>query len=75
VLIERDGQERLYFVVETKSSLFQEDLRDRESSKIKCGTAHFQALAVGENPAIYGKFKDAAPEWRIDQRTCRRGSG
>ena len=58
VLIERDGQERLYFVVETKSSLFEGDLRDREGGKIKCGAAHFAALAVGENPAIYGKFKD-----------------
>ncbi len=58
VLVERDGQERLYFVVETKSSLFDDDLRDLESGKIKCGAAHFKALAVGENPAIYGKFKD-----------------
>ena len=58
VLVERDGQERLYFVVETKSSLFDDDLRDLESGKIKCGAAHFKALAVGENPAIYGKFRD-----------------
>ena len=58
VLVERDGQERLYFVVETKSSLFEDDLRDREGGKIKCGTAHFKALAVGDSPAIYGKFKD-----------------
>jgi type III restriction enzyme len=53
VLVERDGHERLYFVVETKSSLFTDDLRDREGGKIECGTAHFKALAVGENPAIY----------------------
>ena len=58
VLVERDGQERLYFVVETKSSLFDDDLRDLESGKIKCGAAHFRALAMGENPAIYGKFRD-----------------
>lgn len=58
VLIEHDGQERLYFVVETKFSLFDEDLRDGESGRIKCGTAHFKALAVGPNPAIYAKFKD-----------------
>lgn len=58
VLVERYGQERLYFVVETKSSLFDDDLRDLESGKIKCGAAHFKALAVGENPAIYGKFRD-----------------
>ena len=53
VLVERDGAERLYFVVETKSSLFTEDLRDKESAKIECGKAHFRALAVGENPARY----------------------
>jgi type III restriction enzyme len=51
VLVEKDGAERLYFVVETKGSLFIDDIRDRESAKIKCGEAHFAALAVGENPA------------------------
>lgn len=61
VLVEQDGGERLYFVVETKSSLFTDDLRDKESAKIKCGKAHFQALTVGENPARYvvaTKFDD-----------------
>ena len=53
VLVEVDGTEKLYFVVETKSSLFDEDLRDKESAKIKCGKAHFEALSVGENPATY----------------------
>jgi hypothetical protein len=33
------------------SSLFLDDLRDKESAKIECGKAHFKALAVGENPA------------------------
>ncbi len=58
VLIVEDGQERLYFVVETKSSLFTDDLRDKESSKIKCGEAHFMALAVGENPAKFIKARN-----------------
>lgn len=53
VLVEEDGAQRLYFVVETKSSLFTDDLRNKESAKIECGKAHFQALAVGENPARY----------------------
>ena len=53
VLVEQDGDERLYFVVETKSSLFTDDLRDKESAKIECGKAHFQALAVGDSPAQY----------------------
>jgi type III restriction enzyme len=55
VLVEHDGGERLYFVVETKSSLFDDDLRDRETAKIACGKAHFEALAVGENPARFIK--------------------
>ncbi len=53
VLVERDGAERLYFVVETKSGLFRDDLRDKERAKIECGKAHFQALAVREAPARY----------------------
>ncbi len=55
VLVEKDGAERLYFVVETKSSLFTDDLRDRESAKITCGEAHFKALEVGANPARFVK--------------------
>jgi type III restriction enzyme len=53
VLVEKDGAERLYFVVETKSSLFTDDLRDKEGAKIACGKAHFKALAAGENPAQF----------------------
>jgi type III restriction enzyme len=55
VLIERDGSERLYFVVETKSSLFADDLREREGAKIACGEAHFKALAAADNPARFKK--------------------
>ena len=50
VLVDKDGTERLYFVVETKSSLFTDDLRDKESAKIKCGDAHFAELAKGNTP-------------------------
>ena len=53
VLVEKDGGERLYFVVETKSGLFTDDLRDKERAKIECGKAHFKALAVHERPARY----------------------
>ena len=53
VLVNKDGTRRLYFVVETKSSLFTDDLRDREGAKIECGKAHFKALAVVDNPARY----------------------
>jgi|SRR6185312_11814201 len=53
VLLERDGAERLYFVVETKGSLFADDLRATEAAKIDCGKAHFAALAEGDNPARF----------------------
>lgn len=53
ILVDKDGAERLYLVVETKSTLFVDELRDRESKKIECGRAHFKALAVGESPAKY----------------------
>jgi len=43
VLVETDEGERLYFVVETKSTPFIEALREAEQAKIKCGAAHFDA--------------------------------
>jgi type III restriction enzyme len=52
VLVDKPEGERLYLVVETKSGLFTDDLRDKESAKINCGKAHFQALAVA-SPATY----------------------
>lgn len=53
VLVTLDGQERLYFVVETKGGLFEDELRDRESGKIKCGAAHFTALTTEGKTASY----------------------
>jgi len=44
VFVELDGQPRLYFVVESKGSLFSEALRVSENAKIKCGRKHFKAL-------------------------------
>ena len=53
VLIEKDGSECLYFVVETKGSLFKDDLRGKEGAKIECGKAHFKAIAGDANPARF----------------------
>jgi type III restriction enzyme len=53
VLVEKDGDERLYFVVETKGSLFTDDLRGTEGAKIECGKAHFKALEIGVSPAKF----------------------
>jgi type III restriction enzyme len=44
VLVDRDGEQRLYFVIESKGSLFTDALRPTEEAKIQCGKAHFQAL-------------------------------
>jgi type III restriction enzyme len=51
--VQTEEGERLYFVVETKSSLFVDDLRDKECAKIECSKAHFEALRTGETPAEY----------------------
>ena len=53
VLIENDDNERLYFVAETKGTSSLDELRNTERAKVKCGKAHFKALAVGETPAEY----------------------
>jgi len=58
VLVEKEGTERLYFVVETKGSEADDELRSKEKSKIDCGEAHFKALAAGENPAEFLKAKN-----------------
>ena len=53
VLIDSDEGDRLYFVVETKGSMLDGDLRGSESAKIKCGKAHFDTLTVAESPMQY----------------------
>jgi type III restriction enzyme len=55
VLVQEDDRERLYLVVETKSTLFADALRSAEAAKILCGAAHFDALATGDSPARYLK--------------------
>ena len=42
------------FGVETKSSLFEGDLRAAEAAQIECGREHFKAISVNENSAAYG---------------------
>lgn len=60
VLVENDGEEKLYFVVETKGSRWWDDLRHKEGAKIKCGEKHFAVLADTENPAKYVKAINVA---------------
>jgi len=58
VLVEKEGEERLYFVVETKSGLLLDDLREKESAKIHCGQEHFQSIATIPNPARFIKARN-----------------
>ncbi|KXZ40182.1 type III restriction enzyme [Alkalithermobacter thermoalcaliphilus JW-YL-7 = DSM 7308] len=44
VLIDVDGKDKLYFVLETKANTMFDALRPTESAKIKCGKRHFEAL-------------------------------
>lgn len=60
VYMERNGEEKLYFVLETKGSTSDFDLRLKEILKIECGKRHFEALEndvelrVADN---WGRFK------------------
>lgn len=47
VFIEKNNEEKLYFVFETKGSILSEDIRAREQAKIDCGIKHFEALNTG----------------------------
>jgi type III restriction enzyme len=60
VLVEEDGQQRLYLVVETKGSLFVDALRSAEAAKILCGEAHFKSLADGDNPVRFRRARNLA---------------
>lgn len=45
IVVEKDGRKRLYFVVETKGTDLFDELPPPQQAKIKCGEAHFAALA------------------------------
>jgi type III restriction enzyme len=47
VYMDKDGEQRLYFVLETKGTVRIGDLRTPEQQKIHCGEAHFAALTNG----------------------------
>ncbi len=47
VVVDVDGEEKLFFVVETKSTLFDDALRDAEVAKIACGREHFNTISAG----------------------------
>ena len=44
ILYNKEGNEKLFFVTESKGSMFEEDLRPIEQGKIDCGRAHFKSI-------------------------------
>ena len=63
VLVEVDGKEKLYFVVETKGTLFSDDRRPGEMAKIRCGKAHFEALENDVEFAVTNNFGEFSGEY------------
>ncbi|WP_375680910.1 MULTISPECIES: hypothetical protein [unclassified Bartonella] len=47
VFLKRDGEQKLYFVLKTKGTNSEFDLRLKEMLKIKCSKARFTALETG----------------------------
>ncbi len=47
VYLTRNGEEKLYFILETKGTTNLFDLRTPEQLKIRCGKKHFEALENG----------------------------
>lgn len=45
ILYNKEGNEKLFFVTESKGSMFEEDLRPIELGKIDCGRKHFKSIS------------------------------
>jgi len=54
VLFEVNGNEKLFFVVESKGTMGFDFLRPAEQGKIECGKKHFEELAqkIGSNVSL-----------------------
>lgn len=52
ILIDLDGKERLYFILESKGAMGYEFLRPTEQGKIECGKAHFSELSYSSGSNI-----------------------
>lgn len=56
VLCEKNGEEKLYFVVETKGSLLSSSLRKKEEKKNECGREHFKELDSGAKYEVVNNY-------------------
>ena len=57
VLVNCDGKEKLYFVVESKGSTMFDMLRPAEKAKIDCGREHFKALGSDVQFTVADSFE------------------
>ena len=58
VYLERDGEKKLFFILETKGTTELFGLRTPEQLKIHCGTEHFKALENGVEMRIAKDWKE-----------------
>lgn len=58
VHLTKNGEEKLYFILETKGSDNFLDLRTREQMKIHCGKRHFEALDSGIEMQVATSWSD-----------------
>jgi len=58
ILVDRDGTDKLYFVLETKGNTAQSSLRPTEWDKITCGRKHFEALGRDVTFTPANNFED-----------------
>lgn len=58
VFLTKNGEEKLYFILETKGSDNFLDLRTREQLKIHCGKRHFEALKNGIEMQVATSWND-----------------
>jgi type III restriction enzyme len=49
LVIDKDGEEKLYFVLETKGTEIEEFLRPEEKAKIDFARKHFEAISTNLN--------------------------
>jgi len=62
VMVEMEGQQRLYFVVESKGSMFSDALRPAEQAKIDCGCRHFKALGTDAKFTVANNYDTFAEQ-------------
>lgn len=57
VYVEIDGMKKLYFILETKGSTNELNLRGSEDLKIRCGKSHFKAVDSGSELHVASDWK------------------